>query len=150
MICARYGPAAVGWDGVRTYVNPPRCSRWVELRDIVEELPLDRIDRRLLYLLGIPRGYVTTYKLYAEALGTSPRHVGWLMAENPLPVLLPCHRVVKSDMTLGGYAGGVELKRRLLEYEGALCGGKPCRIAKPRPVADIKNAILQSLGVEPT
>ena len=48
-----------------------------------------------------------------------PREVGVMMATNPLPLVVPCHRVVASD-GLGGYGGGLDLKRRLLELEGVL------------------------------
>ncbi len=147
MLCTRYGPVVVGWDGVRTHVAPATCGKWVDLEAFASSIELDNVDGRLLYLLGVPRGSVTTYKLYAEAVGTSPRHVGRLMASNPLPVVLPCHRVVKSDLSLGGYTGGVEVKKALLAYEGALCGGKPCRATRPRPVSDVYSAILQSLGI---
>ncbi|MEZ0319961.1 MAG: methylated-DNA--[protein]-cysteine S-methyltransferase [Pyrobaculum sp.] len=147
MICTIYGPERLGWDGERVVLNPSECREEVPLIRFVELLPLERVDRRLLYLLGIPRGYVTTYKLYAEALGTSPRQVGRLMASNPYPVVLPCHRVVKSDMSLGGYTGGVEAKRRLLLYEGALCGERPCRVVPPKAVEDVKEAVLKSLGI---
>lgn len=147
MLCVQYGPVVVGWDGEKTHVNPSDCNKWVGLRELVDKIPFEEIDKRLLPLLSIPRGYVTTYKLYAEAIGTSPRHVGWLMATNPLPVILPCHRVVKSDMSLGGYTAGVDIKRALLVYEGALCGGRPCRVVKPKPISTIREAVLQSLGL---
>ncbi|AAL63882.1 MGMT family protein [Pyrobaculum aerophilum] len=147
MICSQYGPVVVGWDGSKTFVNPSRCSKRVGLAEFLELINIDEIDKRLLYLLGIPRGYVTTYKLYAEVLGTSPRHVGWLMARNPLPVILPCHRVVKSDFSLGGYTGGVEVKKKLLAYEGALCGDRPCRVVRPRMIDDVRDALFKSLGL---
>ncbi|MCE4601703.1 MAG: MGMT family protein [Desulfurococcales archaeon] len=64
-------------------------------------------------------GRVTTYSSLAKVLGTSPRVVGQLMAMNPDPVVVPCHRVVRSDGSLGGYSmGGPRVKRRLLEMEG--------------------------------
>ena len=67
----------------------------------------------------VPPGRVTTYSSLARALGTSPRVVGRLMALNPNPVVVPCHRVVRSDGSLGGYSmGGPRIKRRLLEMEG--------------------------------
>lgn len=147
MLCAEYGPVTVGWDGRRTYVNPAGCERRVDLETLVEQVSLDVADRRLLYLLGVPRGYVTTYKLYAEVVGTSPRGVGRLMAANPLPIILPCHRVVNSDMSLGGYTQGADVKRAILEFEGALCGGRPCRVVKPAPVADVGEALRRSLGL---
>jgi len=147
VLCTRYGPVVVGWDGAGTHIAPAACSRWADLETFVFSIELDNVDRRLLHLLSVPRGSVTTYKLYAEVVGTSPRHVGRLMASNPLPVVLPCHRVVRSDLSLGGYTGGVEVKKALLAYEGALCGGEPCRVARPRPVSDVYSAVLQCLGI---
>jgi prevent-host-death family protein len=77
-------------------------------------------------LLRIPAGQVRTYRQVALALGEpgAARAVGTACARNPLPLLIPCHRVVRSDGGLGGYSlrGGVELKRRLLQDEGALPG----------------------------
>ncbi len=67
-----------------------------------------------------PYGTTVTYgELGARADVEDPRDVGVLMARNPLPLVVPCHRVVASD-GLGGYGGGLELKRRLLELEGVL------------------------------
>jgi len=150
MLCASYGPVAVGFDGERLYVNP-RCTNWTTLERLVNAVPIEKADKRLLYLLSVPRGAVTTYSLYAEAVGISPRQVGRLMASNPYPVLLPCHRVVYNNGGLGGYSsGGVEVKRALLEYEGALCGGKPCRIVKPHDVDDVVSAVVKSLGLSTT
>lgn len=70
-------------------------------------------------LKRIPKGRVTTYKLMAEALGTKAyRAVGNAMAKNPDLVTVPCHRVVKSDGGIGGYALGREKKIELLRSEG--------------------------------
>jgi methylated-DNA-[protein]-cysteine S-methyltransferase len=67
----------------------------------------------------IPEGRVTTYKLLAEALGTRAyRAVGSALAKNPDLVTIPCHRVVKSNGEIGGYAGGVAAKAALLRHEG--------------------------------
>lgn len=67
-----------------------------------------------------PFGRTITYgELGRRALEDDPREVGRMMATNPLPLVVPCHRVVASD-GLGGYGGGIELKRRLLELEGVL------------------------------
>jgi methylated-DNA-[protein]-cysteine S-methyltransferase len=67
-----------------------------------------------------PYGTTVTYgELGTRAGGVDPRDVGVMMATNPLPLVVPCHRVVASD-GLGGYGGGLELKRRLLELEGVL------------------------------
>lgn len=80
----------------------------------------DTFDRRCYTLLRkIPKGSVTTYKLLAEALGTRAwRAVGNALARNPDPVATPCHRVVRSDGSVGGYAGGIARKIALLEAEG--------------------------------
>lgn len=68
----------------------------------------------------IPEGRVATYKTVAEALGNPKayRAVGNVLANNPKPVEIPCHRVVKSDGKIGGYAMGSEKKKELLRSEG--------------------------------
>ncbi len=65
----------------------------------------------------IPTGYVTNYGALAKVAGGSPRSVGRVMATNPFAPLIPCHRVVAADMTLGGYGGGLETKWRILQKE---------------------------------
>lgn len=71
-------------------------------------------------LQNIPRGKITTYKRLAEKIGNPHafRAVARTLATNPLPFILPCHRVIKSNGELGGYQGGLELKKRFLEFEG--------------------------------
>lgn len=68
----------------------------------------------------IPRGYVSSYGAIARALGVprAARAVGRALARNPFPILIPCHRAVRSDGSLGGYQGGQEMKRALLALEG--------------------------------
>ena len=72
----------------------------------------------------IAPGQVWTYHRVAEELGRprSSRPVGGALARNPIPIVIPCHRVVASDGTLGGYSGGsgLKAKRWLLRLEGAL------------------------------
>ena len=80
-------------------------------------------DRRLLDLLSIPAGRVTTYSALSELWGVHPRSVGSILRRNPFPVVLPCHRVVDSRGFLRGYSLGVELKKRLLESEGVSIDG---------------------------
>ena len=77
-------------------------------------------------LLGIPYGYVTTYGALAGELARlsgrprmSAQAVGGAVGHNPISIIIPCHRVVGADGSLTGYAGGVEVKRALLELEGA-------------------------------
>ena len=73
------------------------------------------------YLQRIPRGQVRTYGAVAKVLrrAGAARAVGQACARNPLPLLHPCHRVVAADLSLGGFAGGLDMKRTLLELEGA-------------------------------
>ncbi|ROR54190.1 methylated-DNA-[protein]-cysteine S-methyltransferase [Luteococcus japonicus] len=73
-------------------------------------------------LPGIEYGTTLTYKELAELIGrpTAVRAVGTACSTNPLPVVLPCHRVLRRDGSLGGYLGGLDAKRALLELEGAL------------------------------
>lgn len=75
-------------------------------------------QRVLKATMQIPLGYVTTYGSVANAVGGGPRAVGNVMASNPFAPIVPCHRVVKSDLTLGGYGmGGIKVKIELLAKE---------------------------------
>lgn len=77
--------------------------------------------RRVLLADGeIPRGRVMTYGGLAASLGVpgGARAVGNVMAGNPFPLVIPCHRVVRSDGSLGGFGGGLSMKRALLAMEG--------------------------------
>jgi methylated-DNA-[protein]-cysteine S-methyltransferase len=73
-------------------------------------------------LRTIPRGTTVTYAELAARIGRpgAARAVGAAVARNPISVVVPCHRVVGSDGSLTGYAGGLERKRALLELEGVL------------------------------
>ena len=71
-------------------------------------------------LLTIPRGQTMTYGEIARRLGVhSAQAVGGAVGHNPISILIPCHRVVGSDGSLTGYAGGFDRKARLLQLEGA-------------------------------
>ena len=65
----------------------------------------------------IPPGYVASYGGVARAAGGSPRAVGRVMASNPFAPLCPCHRVITSNFTLGGYGGGLDVKLAFLKRE---------------------------------
>lgn len=69
---------------------------------------------------GVRRGSITTYRRIAGYLGNpgGARAVGRALARNPFPIIIPCHRAVRTDGFLGGYQGGVGMKRALLEMEG--------------------------------
>ena len=71
-------------------------------------------------LLEVPRGKVTTYAELAKAVGieNGQRAIGNIMNKNPNPILVPCHRVVRSDGSVGGYAFGEAEKTQLLSSEG--------------------------------
>lgn len=73
-------------------------------------------------LLTIPAGMVSTYGDFAKALGNpgASRRIGKILSENPNPIEVPCHRVVKSDGMIGGFALGISKKKELLENEGLL------------------------------
>lgn len=75
-------------------------------------------------LLAIPYGETRTYADIALAVRKPQafRAVGMANNRNPIAVVVPCHRVIASDGTLCGYGGGLDIKRRLLELEGALTG----------------------------
>jgi methylated-DNA-[protein]-cysteine S-methyltransferase len=84
---------------------------------------LPSYSQRVLGLLAqVPLGYVTTYGALAKAAGGGARAVGNVMASNPLAPLIPCHRVVRSNYTIGGYGGevvgpGISMKLTLLQRE---------------------------------
>ena len=73
-------------------------------------------------LLGIASGATSTYGAIGQAIGNpkAVRAVGAAVGRNPISVIVPCHRVLGSDGSLTGYAGGVERKQALLRLEGAL------------------------------
>jgi methylated-DNA-[protein]-cysteine S-methyltransferase len=74
-------------------------------------------------LATIPYGQTVSYGEQARRLGLGPdaaRAVGAANGQNPIPVILPCHRVIGADGSLTGFGGGLDTKRYLLEHEGAL------------------------------
>jgi methylated-DNA-[protein]-cysteine S-methyltransferase len=91
--------------------------------DVPLDFALSRGFRRtvLTYLPDIGYGSSASYAAVARAVRNpkAVRAVGSACATNPLPVVVPCHRVLRSDGTLGGYGGGLEVKRALLALEAA-------------------------------
>lgn len=92
-----------------------------------------RVDLRLVggfrrtvldHLPDVPFGAVAGYGAVATLAGNprAVRAVGTACATNPVPIVVPCHRVVRSDGSLGGYLGGIDVKRRLLDLESASVG----------------------------
>jgi len=102
----------------------------VQLREYFEgirkkfNLPLDyslmtsEFQKRVLdEVAKIPYGATSTYGEIARILNSSARAVGGADADNPIPVIIPCHRIIASDGSLRGYAGGIHLKEALLSLE---------------------------------
>lgn len=97
------------------------------------ELPLDwtligSFGRRVLQVTSeIPYGGVLSYGEVAADAGSphGSRAAGNALGSNPIPIVIPCHRVLRTGGALGGYGGGVERKRYLLELEGAFKRGRP-------------------------
>ncbi|MCM2429065.1 methylated-DNA--[protein]-cysteine S-methyltransferase [Streptomyces sp. RKAG337] len=98
-----------------------------ELRDFTLDLDWSltagfnrRVQRELA--TGVPYGSVVGYQDLADRVGEpgAARAVGTAMGANPLPLVVPCHRVVESNGGIGGFGGGLEIKRTLLALEGVL------------------------------
>ena len=111
-----------------------QAEKWLDLYfagrrpDFTPPLHLTGSDFRLAVwklLLEIPYGQTTTYKELARRISEqnggrfmSAQAAGGAVGHNPVSIIVPCHRVLGTDGSLTGYAGGIEKKRRLLELEG--------------------------------
>ncbi len=86
----------------------------------------------LLATLDIPKGKVSTYKRIAERIGrpNAYRAVGNALKKNPVPFLIPCHRVVRSDGRLGGEQKRAEKRRKILRQEGIVFVGDKVKLTK--------------------
>jgi methylated-DNA-[protein]-cysteine S-methyltransferase len=137
LVASDTGLRAVRFDGRRT--RPDGASRVLadaarqlaayfdgelELFDLPLDLHGTEFQRRCwLALATIPYGRTVSYGEQARRLGLGPdaaRAVGAANGRNPLPIVLPCHRVIGADGSLTGFGGGLPTKRFLLEHEGAL------------------------------
>jgi methylated-DNA-[protein]-cysteine S-methyltransferase len=85
----------------------------------------------------IPYGETISYKAQAERVGSVPRAVGLANGQNPVPIIVPCHRVIGADGSLVGYGGGLDLKRALLQFEALVndFGPQPFPIIKTKALA---------------
>lgn len=106
------------------------------------DLPLDAEGtefQRLAWdaLRRIPYGATSTYAEQARAIGrpTAVRAVGSANGRNPLSIIVPCHRVVAADGGMGGFAGGLDTKRALLDLEASTLADRPSR---PPANADVR------------
>jgi len=116
------GLAAQALAQILEYLRGARRAFTVPL--VPEGTPFQR--RVWAEAAAIPYGQTRTYRELARRIGRpgAARAVGQALGANPLPILIPCHRVIAADGRLGGYTGGRHLKRWLLDLEGvALAGG---------------------------
>jgi O-6-methylguanine DNA methyltransferase len=114
-------------DELRPYISELDGYFAGQRREFTFPLDLRGTDFQLACwraLLAIPYGETRTYADIARAVGkpNAFRAVGMANNRNPVAIVVPCHRVIASDGTLCGYGGGLEVKRKLLELEGALTG----------------------------
>ncbi|VVB61677.1 Methylated-DNA--protein-cysteine methyltransferase [uncultured archaeon] len=105
----------------------PLNVRFLDIFKSMWETKVSMFSSRVLELIKkIPKGRLSTYGDIAKALGNpkAARAAGNALNKNPHPVTVPCHRVVRSDGAVGGYAFGQKEKTRLLESEGIriICG----------------------------
>jgi len=126
-------PLLERWEKAQRYDDPRleglkrKLREYFEGQRVVFDEPLDLRGatpfqhRVWLAVRDIPYGETRSYGQIARQVGSSgaARAVGQAMAANPLPIVVPCHRVIGSDGDLRGFGGGLDLKRRLLEIEGA-------------------------------
>jgi methylated-DNA-[protein]-cysteine S-methyltransferase len=133
-IVARYGPGVLR-EPVRLDELKRELDEYFTKRRSRFELPVDlsaltAFQRRILGATRrVPFGELATYREVATRAGMpgAARAAGGALGANPIPIVVPCHRVVASDGTLGGYTGGLETKRYLLKLErgDAPAGGWP-------------------------
>mgnify|MGYP001129676592 CR=1 FL=1 len=110
-------------DSIRVTLEGCSVHPGADLLDLDSCSPFQR--RVLEAESRVPRGRVISYGSLAESVGSpkAARAVGRALSTNPFPLVIPCHRAVRADGGLGGYQGGVDMKRALLEMEGvAFCG----------------------------
>lgn len=95
-------------------------SKKVNLAKLLDVKGTDFQKRVWLEISKIPRGTTISYKQLAKRIGNEKavRAVANACGANPLPIIIPCHRVISSDGTIGGFSLDIELKRKLLKFEG--------------------------------
>jgi methylated-DNA-[protein]-cysteine S-methyltransferase len=125
-LAVQYGPRVLRSpkpvDPVRRQLDEYFEGRRTEF-DLELDLDVPDFYRQVLgELARVPFGETTTYGTLARRVNhpTAARAVGTVMNRNPIPIVLPCHRVIGANGSLVGYAGGLDVKRRLLALEGAL------------------------------
>lgn len=105
----------------RQLFNLYLAGNFTVLQSVPVQLPEGDFRQAILQQLRqVPAGQTVSYGTLAQQAGFpgAARAVGSVCKRNPLPIIIPCHRVIKSDGRLGGYAFGVKLKQQLLRHEG--------------------------------
>jgi O-6-methylguanine DNA methyltransferase len=129
-------PLLERWDGEQLHDDPrldglkTKLQRYFDGQRVLFDEPLDLRaatafqGRVWSAVRDIPCGETRSYGQIARQVGSpgAARAVGQAMATNPLPIIVPCHRVIGSGGNLCGFGGGLDLKRRLLEMEGVPIG----------------------------
>lgn len=115
-------------SAAQTYFEGKKVDFTRFLLDLGEQSTL--FERIYAAVRGLRWGETTTYGALAKALGVGPeaaRDVGQAMAHNPVPLIIPCHRVLAAGGKIGGFSapGGAASKRHMLELEGVGFAGKP-------------------------
>ncbi|MEO0185601.1 MAG: methylated-DNA--[protein]-cysteine S-methyltransferase [candidate division WOR-3 bacterium] len=103
---------------INLHINGKRIQFSTDLLDLEQ---LGSFQRKVLRITRkIPWGKVESYGSIAEKVGVprGARAAGQALANNPFPIIIPCHRVIRSDRTIGGFGDNIELKRKLLKIEG--------------------------------
>lgn len=118
-VLRRGGAAALAADRLGRHFRHGHCPGQLPFRLIGVSSFFQSV---LMACHAIPRGHTASYADLAAAAGSpgATRAVGSAMARNPIPLVIPCHRIVRRGGDVGRYGGGMEMKRWLLEREGAL------------------------------
>ena len=123
----QYFPDITGWERKNDYPIFVNVEKWLEIyfSGGQPELNFKLAPKGTAFqeqvwneLLKIPHGAYNTYGGIAKRLGSSPRAVGNAVGHNPISLIIPCHRVIGSNRSLTGYAGGLERKKKLIALEG--------------------------------
>lgn len=116
-----------GIESVKPFLNIVRqLDLYIKGEKIEFRVPIDLSDlndftqKVLKEVKRIPYGEVRTYGWVAKRIGleNAARAVGQALRANPIPIIIPCHRVIREDGSIGGFSLGVNLKKRLLSIEG--------------------------------
>jgi len=98
------------------------CPDKIDYRRYIDECPgITPFQKKVLHaVMDIPKGEVRTYAWVGRRIDSRAyRAIGQALKKNPFAPHVPCHRVISSDGSIGGYSGGIRRKRRLLREEGA-------------------------------